>query len=101
MIVFCIMLLLWGCTIYFGYLMARIWWTAVRSGRWLLGGGRAYYFPSKYYTFSLYDRTSNAFMYRFCLISVPAFFFGLLFMSALLTIAVVDRLLAATASGSI
>ena len=89
MIVFWILLLLWGSTVWYGCVMGRIWWIAVRSGRWLLGGGRAYYFPSKYYTFSIYDRTYNAFMYRFCLVVAPMFFFGLLLMSMMLSVAAV------------
>jgi hypothetical protein len=51
----------------------RIWWTAVKTGRWLLSCGRSYYFPSKYYTFSVYDRTSNPRMYRLAVIRAPIF----------------------------
>jgi len=58
-VIYFTLLYLWGCTVAIGYLCGPIWWMAVRTGRWLLANGRSYYFPSKYYTFSLYDRTSN------------------------------------------
>jgi hypothetical protein len=44
-------------------------------------------FPQQIYTFSLYDRTSNSFMYRLGLISVPALFLFFLSVSVLVTIA--------------
>ncbi len=83
------LLYLWGCPVAIAYMCGRIWWTAVRTGRWLLGGGRSYYFPSKYYTFSLYDRTNNPFMYRLSLISVPALFLFFLAIALLVSIGLV------------
>jgi hypothetical protein len=77
----------WICTIAIAYMFGRIWWTAVRTGRWLLANGRSYYFPRKYYTFSLYERTSNFFMYRLGLICVPVLFLFFLSVSVLGTIA--------------
>jgi hypothetical protein len=67
----------------------RIWWTAVKTGRWLLGGGRSYYFPSKYYTFSLYDRTSDPWMYRLAITVLPILLCGWLLICLLLTILLV------------
>ena len=57
-----------------------------QNGQMAFGGGRSYYFPSKYYTFSLYDRTSNPFMYRLSLISVPALFLFFLAIALLVSI---------------
>ena len=56
--------------------LGRIWWTAIRTGRWLLRDGRGYYFPSKHYTFSIYDRTNNPRMYRLAVISFPILLCG-------------------------
>jgi hypothetical protein len=67
----------------------RIWWTAVKTGRWLLGGGRSYYFPSKYYTFSLYDRISDPWMYGLAITVLPILLCGWLLICLLLTILLV------------
>jgi hypothetical protein len=72
--------------------MGRVWWTAVRTGRWLHGGGRAHYFPSKYYAFSLYDRASSPVMYRFGVIVFPMLFFGVLFLSVAATMRFVHHM---------
>jgi hypothetical protein len=86
-------LVMWFCTIGLVLIQGRIWWTAVRTGRWLLGGGRAYYFPSKYYTFSVYDRTSNPCMYRLAVTLFPIMWFSLLLCCVLLTIVFVHNAL--------
>jgi hypothetical protein len=71
--------------------MARIWWTALRTGRWLKGGGRSHYFPSIYYTFSVYDRRTNPVMYRLGVIVIPALFFSFLLISVALTVGFFGR----------
>lgn len=74
--------------------LGRIWCTAVRTGRWLLRDGRGYYFPNKYYTFSIYDRTNNPRMYRLAVISFPISLCGWLLFCILPTIFLVHALLA-------
>jgi hypothetical protein len=74
--------------------LGRIWWTAVQTGRWLLRDGRGYYFPSKYYTFSIYDRTNNPGMYRLAVIGFPILLAGWLLLCILPTIFLVHALLA-------
>ncbi len=86
-----LLLLLWGCTILLAYGVGRVWWMAVRTGRWLKGGGRAYYFPSKHYTFTVYDRTNNPSMYWLGVISMAILFVGFLFLSVLLTMGLVNQ----------
>jgi hypothetical protein len=61
----------------------------VKTGRWLLGGGRSYYFPSKYYTFSLYDRISDPWMYGLAITVLPILLCGWLLICLLLTILLV------------
>jgi hypothetical protein len=64
---------------------------AVRTGRWLKGGGRAYYFPNKQSTFTIYDRTNNPSMYWLGVISMAIIFVGFLFFSVLLTMGLVNQ----------
>jgi hypothetical protein len=78
-------LIMWICMIGLLVQFGRIWWTAMRTGRWLLSSGRSYYFPSKSYTFSIYDRTNNPGMYRLAVNILPIFVSGWLLVCVLLT----------------
>jgi hypothetical protein len=78
----------WICTAFFGWQIGPVWRTAVRTGRWLKGGGRHYYFPSKHYTFTVYDRAENPFLYWLGVTIIPIIFLVLVFSSSLLTVAV-------------
>jgi hypothetical protein len=93
---FLLVLIMWICTIGVALPLGRIWWTAVQTGRWLKGDGRAYYFPSKYYTFSVYDRTNNPCIYRLAVTIFPIALFGLLLSCVLLTTLFVHHALAST-----
>ena len=88
-----LLLLPWGCAILLACGVGRIWWTAVRTGRWLKGGGRAYYFPNKQCTFTIYDRTNNPILYWLGVIGMPTIVFGFFFLSVLLTVGASTSLL--------
>ncbi len=75
----------WGITVWFAYTMETIWWKAVRTGRWLKGGGCYLYFPTKYQTFTVYDRDNNPFLYWTGIIGIPVIFGFLLFTCLLVT----------------
>jgi hypothetical protein len=72
--------------------LAPIWRTAVRTGRLLKGGGRSYYFPSKYYTFTVYDREINPIAYWSGVIGGAVMFLTFLAMSISLTVGLLDLL---------
>jgi len=74
-------------TILFGWQFWPIWRTAVRTGRWLVGNGRSYYFPSKYYTFAIHDRVERPFAYWLGVTIIPVMF--LLFLAFSLSLAAV------------
>ena len=76
----------WICTALIAWQFVSVWRTAVRTGRWLVGGGRAYHFPSKHYTFTIYDRAASPFMYWLGVTSIPIIFLLFFFCSLLLTI---------------
>jgi hypothetical protein len=82
-----LLLLDWICTVFFGWQIWTIWRTAVRTGRWLKGGGRHYYFPSKHYTFTIYDRVESPFLYWAGVTSIPIILLVLFSSSLLLTVA--------------
>jgi hypothetical protein len=78
-------LAMWISTIGLLFHCVPVWLTAVKTGRWLLSNGRSYYFPSKYYTFSIYDRVSNPRSFRLAVAILPIFFLFLLMVCASLT----------------
>jgi hypothetical protein len=82
-----LLLLPWLCTAFTGWQFWPIWRRAVRTGRWLVGSGRAYYFPSKHYTFTIYDRAQRPFSYWLGVISIPIIFLLFFLFSLLLTVA--------------
>jgi len=56
------------------------------------GGGRSYYFPSKYYTFTVYDREINPIAYWSGVIGGAVMFLTFLAMSISLTVGLLDLL---------
>jgi hypothetical protein len=85
----------WICTFGIAWCWGRIWFTALRTGRWLVGGGRSHYFPSKYYTFGVYDRTANPFLYWHLMTSAALTFVVFLAASIMLTIGIFASLVRA------
>ena len=86
------LLLPWACTVSLAVGLAPIWRTAVRTGRLLKGGGRSYYFPSKYYTFTVYDRVINPIAYWSGVMGGAVMFLTFLAMSISLTMGLLDLL---------
>ena len=80
-----IVFLMWVCGSAVMLPLGRIWWTAVRTGRWLLADGRSHYFPSKYYTFSVYDRASSPRMFKCAVAGYPIFLAAWLLVGLFLT----------------
>jgi hypothetical protein len=93
---FLLVLIMWFCTVVIVLVQGRIWRTGVRTGRWLLSDGRSYHFPSKYYTFLVYDRIKNRCMYRLAVTISPIVWFGLLSTCVLLRALFVRNALAWT-----
>jgi hypothetical protein len=93
--VFLFVLVMWPVTIGSALPVARVWWTAVRTGRWLLGGGRTYNSPGKH-MFSVYDRTNNPYIYRLAVTSSGMLLLYLLLQGVLLTVLSVHFLLGLT-----
>jgi hypothetical protein len=87
-----VLALVWGCTVWFFCLFRRRWWTAVRTGRWSHGGGHSYSLPKTHYTFGVYDRLRNPFMYRVGVIMIPVLFLFFLGNSVLLTMGFIEHL---------
>jgi hypothetical protein len=81
----------WGGTIAITLLFGRVWWTALRTGRWVLGRGRSYNVPAKP-TFTLYDRTANPFTYYSGIIGVAVLFLFYLCSSVAVTIGLAENL---------
>jgi hypothetical protein len=79
-------------TMLFGWQFWSIWRMAVRTGRWLVSNGRAYYFPSKYYTFAIYDRVERPFAYWLGVIIIPIMFLVFLLFSLSLAVVAFSRL---------
>ena len=79
-------------TILFGWQFWPIWRTAVRTGRWLVSSDRAYYFPSKYYTFTIYDRVERPFAYWLGVTMIPMMFLHFLVFSLSLAVVAFSRL---------
>src|SRR5689334_11267965 len=76
----------WICTVAIAWCWGRIWRTALRTGRWLTADGRSHYFPSKYHTFGVYDRTANPFLYWYLMTSAALTCVVFLAASIMLTI---------------
>lgn len=68
--------------ILFGARFWPVWRMAVRTGRWLAANDRAYYFPSKHYTFTIYDRAEAPTAFWFGVIIIPVLV-SLFFVSSL------------------
>jgi hypothetical protein len=89
-----VLLLPWAFTVLLVWGVGPVWRTAVRTGRWLKGGGRSRYFPSKHCTFTVYDREDSPIAYWGGVISIAAVFAFFLAFSVLLTIGYIERVAA-------
>jgi hypothetical protein len=79
-------------TVLFGWQFWPIWRMALRTGRWLVSNDWTYYFPSKYYTFTIYDRVERPFAYWFGVTIIPMMFLLFLGFSLSLVVATFSRL---------
>jgi hypothetical protein len=79
-------------TVLFGWQFWPIWRMALRTGRWLVSNDWTYYFPSKHYTFTIYDRVERPFAYWFGVTIIPMMFLLFLGFSLSLVVATFSRL---------
>jgi hypothetical protein len=87
-----IIVVMWACTIGLACIFVRVWWTAVRTGRWLKGRGNPRYSPRPPNTFTVYDQIENPMLFGIGVTLVPATFLFFLLCTLMATAGFVDQL---------